>query len=278
MDARSAGRARLTAVISAAAWICLVVLTRPGLAVPTVTSFARSLALAGFPLFAAALCAWCAVRSEAGSFLRARWGLVGAGLAAFGLGQCIEEFYYVAWLMTQPPALSVGRGLIVAAPLLLSLAFGVAVWSYRHTVDIRRPLVTSVVVAVVLTAVGWTQLLGAALTGLVVSPKDTTLLVAYPVLLMWTVAAPLLACIMTVSQLGNSALTWPWWLTGSGVLAMLGGSFLLVQEGLYTSPWSAGPGEMALWLGCALIGVSAALEIDVQESVPAGQQRAQARA
>ncbi|HEX9092355.1 MAG TPA: hypothetical protein VF902_00080, partial [Coriobacteriia bacterium] len=64
VNVTTTSRTRLVGALAGTCAAVLFVLTRPGLAIPVAAAFARSIALVGFPLFAAAICGWCAAQFD----------------------------------------------------------------------------------------------------------------------------------------------------------------------------------------------------------------------
>lgn len=259
----STGRTGLIGRAGFVAVLVLAVLTRPGLVVAEGTAFARSLGLAGLPLYAASIVGWCATRMREDPWLQRRWFFIAAALAVFGVGQFIEEFVYVAIMHISPPGLSPARLLIVAAPVLFGAGFGVAMVGLRRALDVTSGLVAGAGSALLITMFSWAALWKSP-EALVLKPLDAAIVLAYPLLLAWFVSAPLVACMVVILQLGGGEVARPWWVLGAGVMALLASSLLLVAQAGTGSPWNAGPGEIGIWIGCVLIAVGASLELDVQ--------------
>lgn len=148
-----------------------------------------------------------------------QWLLIGAGVAAYAIGDIIWTVYEVHLGIDPYPSVA-DIFYTLEYPLFLA-AVALAIASYREIVRLRAPVIAGVVVSLVAASFLYFRLLGPYIFaagveelgfwGFVVSTL-------YPLGDVFFMIGPALTLALVIRTLGAGRLGWPWWIVVTGAL------------------------------------------------------------
>lgn len=162
----------------------------------------------------------------AGESLRRQWLFVGIGIALYVMGDVLWTYIEVIQQAEVPYP---GLPDVFYVSLYAFLGYGLvsAAWAYRGLVDVKRPLILSVIVSLASAAALYFVLVKDILADPEVLALERALDIFYPVADILLLLGPALFIVFVVSQLGRGALATPW------RFVVAGSAFLAVADTLY---------------------------------------------
>lgn len=205
---------------------------------------------------------------ERGEALRRQWLFVGIGIALYVMGDVVWTYLEVI-RQVEVPYPGIPDVFYVAMYFFLGYGLVSAAWAYRGLVNVKKPLIMSLIVAIASGAILYLVLLKDIFADPEVVLFEKLLDVYYPLADVALLLGPAVFIVLVISQLGRGALGTPW------RFVMAGAAFLAVADTVYQ--WLEWQGlyqsghivDLGWMLGFVLIAVGASTMRDLLAPVKA---------